>query len=154
MNINIREVVTPPYIYHIPTLSPPRSIHTAHIISSGTNMVGQDDYVPHMALGGLPPLRPISGISTASGAGRPNHSDPQTLTAEDGASSGKGNPKGGAHHQHTGPPIDTISPREEEGHCNRIVIGPAEARAHPPMSRTDRARTPKYLGRHRPPEEG
>ena len=103
---------------------------------------------------GPPPLFTISSITTAARYGRPRHSEPQMLTADDSANGRKGNSKGGAHHHHVDVPTHTICPREEEGHDTRRALGAAAYRVHLPVSCLDRAIPPKDLGRPLPPEEG
>ena len=83
---------------------------------------GKDGAIPHMAPRGPPPFLSSSGTTNATRSVRPRHSDPQTLTADDGTSSGKGDPKGGVHHHNTGTPTHATIPREEEVHHASIVL--------------------------------
>ena len=111
----LHPLVAYPYI-------PPRSIHTAHSTISGTAVGGQDGAIPHMAPRGPPPFLTSRGTTNATRSVRPRHSEPQTLTADDGTSSGKGDPKEGVHHHHTGTTTHATIPREEEGHHASIVL--------------------------------
>ena len=73
-----------------------RSIHADHITSRDTSVEGQDGNIPHIALSSPPPLIPINGITTAARSGIPHHSEPKTLTADNGGNGNKCNSKGGS----------------------------------------------------------